>query len=313
MLLARHAQGLLPFIGEGRPGVRVTAVERVHLPAANRPVAVLRLERDGLVWYRNLEFQAERDIDIPRRCFEHNSSLILHYDVPVFTTVVYLLPGADKDVPDAFRLYVGDWLAYEWRFDVVRLWEIDAESALRAAKPGRSPSCRFCAAGPSLPWCAKRCGGWTRCRRCKPRNRCWCCCSSRPGPGTRPRSCACSVRTAPCSRGSTRWASTRGRLARAGGFGPPGKRARTWRGSAIPPLPRTSSPRSRRAMRPRRCAPGPCSAPAVLRSVRGACHGQANGAGGALAGDPALTALDEAPLTESGWSLVARRGCSSSG
>ena len=34
-------------------------------------------------------------------------------------------------MPDAFRLYVGDWLAYEWRFDVVRLWEVDAQSALR--------------------------------------------------------------------------------------------------------------------------------------------------------------------------------------
>jgi hypothetical protein len=39
-------------------------------------------------------------------------------------------------VPDAFRLYVGDWLAYEWRFDVVRLWEIDAEGALRSGEAG---------------------------------------------------------------------------------------------------------------------------------------------------------------------------------
>jgi hypothetical protein len=30
---------------------------------------------------------------------------------------LYLFPGADRDVPDAFRLYVGEWLAYEWRFD----------------------------------------------------------------------------------------------------------------------------------------------------------------------------------------------------
>ena len=68
---------------------------------------------------------------MPRRCFEYNSRLILHYDAAVLTTVLYLLPGADKDVPDAFRLYVGDWIAYEWRFDVVRLWEIDVEGALR--------------------------------------------------------------------------------------------------------------------------------------------------------------------------------------
>jgi hypothetical protein len=97
---------------------------------------VLRLERDGLAWYRHLEFQAHKDADMPRRCFEYNSRLILHYGAAVLTTVLYLLPGADKDVPDAFRLYVGDWLAYEWRFDVVRLWEIDAQSALQSGEAG---------------------------------------------------------------------------------------------------------------------------------------------------------------------------------
>ena len=39
-------------------------------------------------------------------------------------------------MPDAFRLYVGDWLAYEWRFDVVRLWEIDAQDALQSGEAG---------------------------------------------------------------------------------------------------------------------------------------------------------------------------------
>jgi predicted transposase YdaD len=136
-LFERQGQSLLQFIGEHRSGVRVTAVDAVELPAPKRTIdSVLRLERDGLFWYRHLEFQAERDPGIPRRCFEYNSRLILHYDAPVFTTVLYLLPGADRDVPDAFRLYVGDWLAYEWRFDVVRLWEIDVEAALSSSEAG---------------------------------------------------------------------------------------------------------------------------------------------------------------------------------
>ena len=116
--------------------MRVTAVESVDLPVPKRTIdSVLRLERGGLVWYRHVEFQAQNDPDMPRRCFEYNSRLILHYDTAVLTTVLYLLPGADEDVPDAFRLYVGDWLAYEWRFDVVRL-EIDADSALQSGEPG---------------------------------------------------------------------------------------------------------------------------------------------------------------------------------
>jgi predicted transposase YdaD len=137
VLFERQGQSLLPFIGESGADVRVTAVESVELPVPTRRIdSVLRLERDGLVWYRHLEFQSGPDPDMPRRCFEYNSRLILHYDAPVLTTVLYLFPGADRDVPDAFRLYVGDWLAYEWRFDVVRLWEIDAESALQTGEAG---------------------------------------------------------------------------------------------------------------------------------------------------------------------------------
>ena len=137
VLFERQGQSLLPFIGERQAGVRVTAVECVELPVSERSIdSVLRLERDGLVWYRHLEFQAQKDADMPRRCFEYNSRLILHYGAAVLTTVLYLLPGADKDVPDAFRLYVGDWLAYEWRFEVVRLWEIDAEAALHSGEAG---------------------------------------------------------------------------------------------------------------------------------------------------------------------------------
>jgi hypothetical protein len=137
VLFERQGQSLLPFIGEHRADTRVAAVESVELPVSKRTIdSVLRLERDGLVWYRHLEFEAQRDPDMPRRCFEYNSRLILHYDAAVLTTVLYLFPGADRGLPDAFRLYVGDWLAYEWRFDVVRLWEIDAESVLQSGEAG---------------------------------------------------------------------------------------------------------------------------------------------------------------------------------
>jgi predicted transposase YdaD len=136
-LFERQGQSLLPFIGEHGAGVRVAAVESVELPVPKRTIdSVLRLERDGLAWYRHVEFQAQRDADLPRRCFEYNSRLILHYDTAVFTTAVYLLPEAERDMPDAFRLYVGDELAYEWRFDVVRLWEIDASEALQNGEAG---------------------------------------------------------------------------------------------------------------------------------------------------------------------------------
>ncbi len=135
VLFERQGQSLLPFIGE--PDARLAGVDVVELPAGARTVdCVLRLERKGLTWYRHLEFQAERDPDMPRRCFEYNARLVLHYSATVVTTVVYLLRGADRGVADAFRLYIGDRLVNEWRFDVVRLWEIDAELALAAGTAG---------------------------------------------------------------------------------------------------------------------------------------------------------------------------------
>lgn len=37
---------------------------------------------------------------------------------------------------DAFRLHIGERVAYEWRYEVVRLWEISADSALQSGAPG---------------------------------------------------------------------------------------------------------------------------------------------------------------------------------
>jgi predicted transposase YdaD len=164
VLFERLGQSLLPFVGEPVSGVRVAAVESVELPVPTRRVdSVLRLEREGLVWYRHLEFQSGPDPDMPRRCFEYNSRLILHYDAAVFTTVLYLFPGSDSGAQDAFRLFVGDRPAYEWRFDAVRLWEIDVGVAARGGQAGHSRSCR-CSGRTSRRSCSRRYGCWTRCR-----------------------------------------------------------------------------------------------------------------------------------------------------
>ena len=98
-LFERQGQSLLPFIGDHRAGVRVTAVESVELPVSKRTIdSVLRLERDGLVWYRHLEFQARKDVGLPRRCFEYNSRLILHYGAAVLTNRADLVEGLEHIV-----------------------------------------------------------------------------------------------------------------------------------------------------------------------------------------------------------------------
>ncbi len=149
LLFERQGQSLLPFIGEA--GARVTAAESVTLSVPRREVdCVLRLERDGAVWYRHLEFQSGPDPDMARRCFEYNCRLILHYNTAVLTTVLYLFPGSDVGAVDAFRLHIGERIAYEWRYEVVRLWEISADSGTPKRRAGTTgagttPSGRRCA------------------------------------------------------------------------------------------------------------------------------------------------------------------------
>ena len=135
IIFLRQGESLLPYVGE--VDARVTAAESPELPVPRRVVdCVLRLEKEDLVWYRHLEFQSGPDPDMSRRCFEYNTRLLLHYRAPVLTTVVYLLPEAARGAQEAFRVYLGERLVNEWRFDTVRLWEIDASTALQSGQAG---------------------------------------------------------------------------------------------------------------------------------------------------------------------------------
>ena len=71
-----------------------------------------------------------------RRVFEYNTRLLLHFRAPVLTTVVYLLPEAARGAEDAFRVHLSGRVVNEWRFDVVRLWEIEASTAMQSGLPG---------------------------------------------------------------------------------------------------------------------------------------------------------------------------------
>ena len=66
VIFLRQGESLLPYVGEVE--ARVTAAESPELPVPRRVVdCVLRLERDGVVWYRHLEFQSRPDPDMSRR------------------------------------------------------------------------------------------------------------------------------------------------------------------------------------------------------------------------------------------------------
>jgi predicted transposase YdaD len=88
-LFREYARDLLGLLGDA--GASLVAVENVEIQQIERRVdSLLKLERQGEIYYRHVEFQAEDAPDMARRCFEYNALLLMRYGAPVLTTVVYL-------------------------------------------------------------------------------------------------------------------------------------------------------------------------------------------------------------------------------
>jgi len=67
--------------------------------------------------------------DLELRCFEYAALLVMCFRVPVLTTVVLVEKSGPREV--AYQEVLGSRVVHERRFDVVRLWEVDPERALR--------------------------------------------------------------------------------------------------------------------------------------------------------------------------------------
>jgi predicted transposase YdaD len=130
-----YAPDLLPLVGD--EGARFESADSVELPGlVRRADCVLKLALDGGTYYRHLEFQGQRDPEMPWRCLEYGSRLVLHHRAPVLTTVVYLYPEAAGGDTGGFRLNLGGRVANEWRYQVLKLWEVEARRALETGLPG---------------------------------------------------------------------------------------------------------------------------------------------------------------------------------
>ena len=132
VLFQTRPRDLLPITGD--EGARVLSARVLELTAAKRSVdLVLFLKRRGARYVRHVEFQARHRADLALRCFEYATRLVAKLRLPVLTTVVYLKPPAPREL--VFRERLAGAVVHERRFEVVRLWELDAREAL-ALGPG---------------------------------------------------------------------------------------------------------------------------------------------------------------------------------
>jgi predicted transposase YdaD len=125
---------LLALIGD--PDAEVLSTESIELQDIKRPVDfVYKLQWGHEVYYRHVEFQAERDPQMNERCFIYNTRMIAQYKAPVITTIIYLFRRRQPEEP-VFRVELRGQEINRWQFDCIRLWEIEAQAALDRELPG---------------------------------------------------------------------------------------------------------------------------------------------------------------------------------
>ena len=118
---------LLPLTGD--TGARVVSAQSVPLPQSKREVDfVMRLRRGGEEYLRHIEFQTRHRGRLALRFFGYASALAVRSGLPVLTTVMYVVPPAPREL--TYRQVVSGRLTNEWRFGVLRLWELSPEQLL---------------------------------------------------------------------------------------------------------------------------------------------------------------------------------------
>lgn len=123
---------LLPLTGD--TGATVLSAQSVPLPQSKREADfVMRLRRDGEEYLRHVEFQTRHRSHLALRFFGYAAALAVRSGLPVLTTVIYVQRWAPREL--SYRPVVGGQVSNEWRFGVVRLWELSPKELL-ALGPG---------------------------------------------------------------------------------------------------------------------------------------------------------------------------------
>ena len=133
-VFASYPEHVLSLTGD--VGAAVRSAGPIELSALQRRVdCVLELEKNGEIYYRHVEFQAETDADMPVRIFRYNTQLVLEYGAPVLSTVLYLYSPKPRR-PPVFRIMLADREINRWTFEELSLGDFDARKTCRVAQPG---------------------------------------------------------------------------------------------------------------------------------------------------------------------------------
>ena len=128
-----RARELLALTGDR--GARVVGRQVPELAAVTRRLDfVIKLERDGEVYLRHLEFEMRFRADLASRMFEYAALLAARHGLPVVSTAIVLTPPAPPRL--VYEERVGGRVVC-WRYiRVVRLWDMKPAAAMRLGVGG---------------------------------------------------------------------------------------------------------------------------------------------------------------------------------
>ena len=126
----------------GTPDVQVletldTEHQRVKVQRNDMTFKVLWHNEEVLL---HIEVQTEdsRDKPMPLRMLSYTSELLLRYELPVYSVVIYLSPNAGQTDPGGYS-YGNDDFGLQHGYQVIRLADLEGESFLEAASVGLLP------------------------------------------------------------------------------------------------------------------------------------------------------------------------------
>ena len=99
-----------------------------------------KVRRDGEEAILHIEVQTDdsRDKPMPLRVLEYASVLILSYEMPVYSLVLYLGPNAGQADPGGYS-YGDDTFGLQHKYQVIRLADLEGEPFLDATSVGLLP------------------------------------------------------------------------------------------------------------------------------------------------------------------------------
>ncbi len=126
----------------GTPDVKVLET----LDTEQQTVKVHRNDMTFKVLWHNevvllhIEVQTEdsRDKPMPLRMLAYTGELLLRHELPVYSVVLYLSPNAGQTDPGGYR-YGNDVFGLQYKYQVIRLADLEGESFLEAASVGLLP------------------------------------------------------------------------------------------------------------------------------------------------------------------------------